>query len=97
MVTKRIGNRPRGPNRNAANPLPGSITRRLAVVCAGQKAKLPAYVLDEALPTTEPAKPPKLPPPPPLDPEEIRRLSLEFSDHEDPPFYYDPASGAYHE
>ncbi len=86
--------------------LPKDITTRLAIVCAGGKVKLPAYireVLDEALPPLEdappPPKPPPLPPAPPLDPEEIRRLSLEFSedpsDHEDPPFYYDPASGTY--
>jgi len=86
--------------------LPRSITTRLAVVCAGQKVKLPEYIramLDETLPQVEgappPPKPPPLPPLPPLDPAEVLRLAIEFaedpSDHEDPPFYYDPASGTY--
>ena len=78
--------------------LPGEVTTRLAVVCSGLKPKLPAYLRDTPL---EPVKLPPLPPAPPLDPAEVLRLAREFSedpsDHEDPPFYYDPASGTYYE
>lgn len=85
--------------------LPKDLTTRLAVVCSGRKMKLPVYirqVLDETLPPLEPIKLPPLPPAPPLDPAEVLRLAKENpgfpedpSDHEDPPFYYDPASGTY--
>lgn len=85
--------------------LPKELTTRLAVVCSGNRVKLPDYirgVLDKTLPQLEAPKLPPLPPPPPLDPEEIRRLAEENpgfpenpSDHEDPPFYYDPSTGTY--
>lgn len=83
--------------------LPGGVTTRLAVVVSGMKPKLPAYVrigLGDA--PLEPVKLPPLPPAPPLDAAEVLRLARENpgfpedpSDHEDPPFYYDPASGTY--
>lgn len=80
--------------------LPGEVTTRLAVVCSGLKPKLPAYLRDT--PGEEPVKLPPLPPAPPIDAAEVLRLAKENpgfpedpSDHEDPPFYYDPATGTY--
>lgn len=111
MAKKRKSKLPPKPKRKRRPPtayelqtrLPGEVTTRLAVICSGLKPKLPAYVrlgLSDA-PPEQPVKLPPLPPAPPIDAAEVLRLAREFSedpsDYEDPPFYYDPASGTYYE